>query len=63
MPKTLLDFLGYAFLFWSNENNEPPHIHVAKGSPIENAAKFWIARDGIQLEHNNSLILAKDLKK
>lgn len=63
MPKALLDFLGYAFFFWSNGNNEPPHIHVSKGSPTENATKFWITRDGIQLEHNNSQIPIRDLKK
>ncbi len=33
MPKPLLDFLGYSFFFWSNENAEPPHIHICKGHP------------------------------
>ena len=31
MPKALLDFLGYKFFFWSNENAEPPHVHVCRG--------------------------------
>lgn len=31
MPKALLDFLGYKFFFWSNENAEPPHVDVCKG--------------------------------
>ncbi len=31
MPKSLLDFMGYVFYFWSNERNEPIHIHVSKG--------------------------------
>ncbi|MEG1947917.1 MAG: DUF4160 domain-containing protein, partial [Lachnospiraceae bacterium] len=22
---------GYKIFFWSNENNEPIHIHIAKG--------------------------------
>lgn len=63
MPKALLDFLGYSFFFWSNENAEPPHIHVCKGHPTENATKFWITKGGIQLEHNKSQIPTKDLKK
>ncbi len=63
MPKALLDFLGYAFYFWSNENGEPVHIHVSKGSPTENGTKFWIKKDGIELVHNGSKIPNNDLKK
>ncbi len=63
MPKALLDFMGYSFFFWSNENGEPPHIHVCKGSPSKNSAKFWIRDDEILLENNNANIPAKDLKK
>ena len=54
MPKALLDFLGYKFFFWSNENAEPPHVH---------ATKFWITADGIKLDHNKSQIPQNDLKK
>lgn len=63
MPKALLDFLGYSFFFWSNENAEPPHIHVCKGSPSASSTKFWITKTGIELEHNKSKIDDKDLKK
>lgn len=54
MPKALLDFLGYKFFFWSNENEEPPHVHVCKGDQTSNATKFWITGDGIKLAHNKS---------
>lgn len=63
MPKALLDFLGYSFFFWSNENNEPPHIHVCKGSQTSNATKFWLTPEGIELVHNKSQIPPNDLKK
>lgn len=63
MPKVLLDFLGYAFYFWANEGNEPPHIHVAKGQQTHNSTKFWLTREGIKLADNKSKIPAKDLKK
>ena len=63
MPKALIDFLGYSFYFWSNENNEPVHIHVCKGKPSENSSKFWIKSDEVIMEHNNAGIKAKDLKK
>jgi len=38
MP-TILRILGYIFFFYSNESNEPPHIHVEKG---EAEAKIWL---------------------
>ena len=63
MPKPILDFLGYSFFFWSNENGEPPHIHVCKGAPSPNATKFWITKGGIELDHNKSQIPPNDLKK
>ncbi|MCB9840400.1 MAG: DUF4160 domain-containing protein [Phycisphaeraceae bacterium] len=38
MP-TVLEIDGFRFFFWSNENDEPPHIHVEKGRGV---AKWWI---------------------
>ena len=38
MP-TVLRWRGYDFYFWSNERNEPPHIHVDKD---DCSAKFWL---------------------
>ena len=38
MP-TVFEADGYRFFFYSNENNEPVHIHVSKGS---SEAKYWI---------------------
>lgn len=62
MP-SILDFMGYKIYFWSNENNEPIHVHISKGKQIENATKFWIGRDCIELVHNQSQIPQSDLKK
>jgi len=39
MPSVLVKD-GYRFFFWSNENDEPAHIHVTKGG---NEAKFWLS--------------------
>ncbi|MEO8148955.1 MAG: DUF4160 domain-containing protein [Bacteroidia bacterium] len=33
---------GFRFYFFSNENNEPPHIHVKKAGCV---AKFWLLPD------------------
>lgn len=62
MPKALLDFMGYTFYFYSEEGNGPVHVHVSKGKPSDNAAKFWIKRDSIELERRRN-IPQKDLKR
>jgi len=38
MP-TVLRIGPYRFHFYSGENNEPPHIHVARD---DQEAKFWL---------------------
>jgi hypothetical protein len=46
MP-TVLRFGGYRFFFFSNETNEPPHVHVKQA---ERYAKFWLIP--VKLERN-----------
>ncbi|WP_303840091.1 DUF4160 domain-containing protein [Selenomonas ruminantium] len=36
------EILGYRIYFWSNENNEPVHVHICQGTPTANATKVWI---------------------
>lgn len=38
MP-TILRLLGFRFFFYSNEGNEPPHVHVEKG---DGEGKYWL---------------------
>jgi len=38
MP-TILRIFGYRFFFFSNEGNEPAHIHIEKA---EAHAKYWL---------------------
>ena len=38
MP-TVLRWNGFRFYFFSNEGQEPPHIHVDRG---ENTVKYWL---------------------
>lgn len=38
MPTILLT-QGFRFFFFSQEGNEPPHIHVEHGDKV---AKFWL---------------------
>jgi len=39
MP-TVLREKGYRFFFFSNESQEPPHVHVQQA---ERYAKFWLS--------------------
>jgi Domain of unknown function (DUF4160) len=45
MP-TILRQSGFRFFFYSNENDEPPHIHIEKGDA---SAKVWL--DPIEFEN------------
>ena len=33
---SLFEQYGYKIFFWSNENNEPIHVYVSKGTPHGN---------------------------
>ncbi|WP_028573251.1 DUF4160 domain-containing protein [Desulfonatronum lacustre] len=49
MP-TILQLLGWRLFFYSNESNEPMHVHCRKG---QMECKFWIDEVGydIRLAH------------
>lgn len=53
---------SYVIFFWSNENGEPIHVHVAKGKPTANATKVWLTSTGqCILANNRSQIPMGDL--
>jgi hypothetical protein len=41
---------GYVFFFYSNENNEPIHVHVRRAGGF---AKFWI--EPVLLDHSEGM--------
>ena len=47
---------SYWIYFWSNEGDplEPVHVHIAEGSPMQNATKVWITSAGKSLLCNNN---------
>ncbi len=63
MP-TILQILGWRLFFYSNENNEPPHIHAKKA---EKECKFWLDRDVFDIEEAFSYGLSprdkRDIRK
>lgn len=46
---------SYWVYFWANEGkpNEPVHVHISEGKPVENATKVWITSTGKCLLANN----------
>ncbi|GFO99539.1 DUF4160 domain-containing protein [Lactobacillus helveticus] len=63
MPN-LFSVSGYLIYFWSNENNEPIHVHVSKGRPTKHATIFWLTGDhGCILATNGSKISNHDINK
>lgn len=39
-PRAIQDIEGFRFFFFSNENDEAPHIHVEKG---DGSGKWWLS--------------------
>ena len=61
MP-SIFEVCGYKIYFWSNENNEPIHVHISKGKPSSNSTKVWLTKGGgCIVANNNSRIPNKDL--
>jgi hypothetical protein len=56
MPEVFREF-GFVFFFYSNEGQEPIHIHVRKAGGF---AKFWI--EPIELDFAQAMKIA-DLKQ
>lgn len=44
---TILTILGWRLFFYSNENNEPPHVHARKG---DMECKFWLNSNDFEIE-------------
>jgi hypothetical protein len=56
MP-TVLYFYGWRFFFYSNEGNEPIHIHAEKG---DMECKFWINELELTIKLANAFNMASD---
>ena len=63
MP-SLFQVGGYKVFFWSNENDEPIHVHVGMGKPSSNATKIWLTSlGGCIVANNGSKIPQNDLNE
>lgn len=60
---SIFEIGGYKVFFWSNEHNEPIHVHVAKGKATANATKIWLTSNGGAIvAKNSSRIPKKELR-
>ena len=57
MP-TILRIGPYRFFFYSNENSEPPHIHVERDN---DSCKFWLEPVSVAMNDGFSSKELKDL--
>ena len=62
MPK-LIRIGNYVVFFWSNENNEPIHVHVSRGTISPNSTKIWLTKSGGAVVGKKSRIPNKDLNE
>jgi len=59
MP-TILFVNGWRLFFFSNEGNEPPHIHAEKGGT---EVKFWLRADLYNIEEAYAHALNPKLRR
>lgn len=63
MP-TILLILGWRVFFYSNENNEPIHVHCQKG---DKECKFWLDTKHYELKeafsHNMTIRDKREIKQ
>jgi hypothetical protein len=59
MP-TILMVLGWRFFFYSNEGNEPMHVHASKG---EAECKYWLNPEFYEIEEAWSQNLTPRLRR
>ena len=64
LPSIFESYRIQKIYFWSNENNEPIHVHISKGQLTQNSTKVWLTKaGGCVLCNNKSRIPKNDLNK
>ncbi len=59
-----MNAIGYKIYFWSNENDEPIHVHISKGKLTQNSTKIWLTKaGGCIVANNKSQISEHELNK
>ena len=57
-------FTVSGYYFWTNEGDEPVHVHVSKGKPTPCSTKIWLTKaGGCVLADNASKIPQSALNK
>lgn len=54
----------YIIFFWTGEQGEPVHVHVALKRPAKDATKLWLTANGSCIvANNNSKLPGRDLHR
>jgi hypothetical protein len=56
---TVLRVAGFRFHFYSNEGEEPAHVHVAAG---EGECKFWLEPIALAVNHGLSVATVRKIE-
>ena len=59
MP-TVLRIAGFRFHFYSNEGEEPPHIHVDTG---DGECKFWLEPVALAVNHGVAAVTVRKIER
>ena len=62
MPKALLEYMGYCIYFWIGDGEEPVHVHVSKKRQRQDATKFWVTSDSVELARDTGSVDACDMR-
>ncbi len=62
MPKALLEYMGYCIYFWIGDGEEPVHVHVSKKRQRQDATKFWVTSDSVELAKDTGSVDACDMR-
>lgn len=58
-PKAIKpDIEGYAFYFFSNENDEPMHVHIRKGNGL---LRYWL--EPVELADDNGRMKLQEVRR
>ena len=54
--------MGYCIYFWIGDGEEPVHVHVSKKRQRQDATKFWVMSDSVELARDTGSVDACDMR-
>lgn len=63
MTPVVMRARNLSFGWFSNENGEPPHVHVFRGSDRGTSAKLWLRGGEVVVAHNKAGLSDRELSQ